>query len=869
MTTMNKTVILEKQTRQSILMGLLEQQPSITNTSFVSLQVFLSTLVRDERQEDWFRCAKLLQDHAQAGGILETTLRYPISIDHMMSFIQTMIDEGWTLDDLPLLNPKERALKDILSILWPHFQRRAQQWEQFMDKTEPSSIQVYDHFYPFAIHQRLMNLEKKGLTYTRLPKKNPKIQVKFAKNPRSEAQACVQDILGDDLAYDQHVIVCLEAGLQSQVESFLIRYDIPYFRVNEHKTSAAFKLFVDLLKMKLEPNNIHLLKLIENDRIDLSSRLNLIEYLNVFRNDVQACLEPLCHVQHAFERPLLKEIFNERSFIRLEKEAEKELSQIRIKLQNVMDLNIQSYSTFIKSFFEGYVSLFKQLSEDDVQSINTIKSILENGNTYLEELKDPYSILIYLINKQTLSTKQKTGVILTDLKLAFVHGKKKVYFLGCTQDGYPQYATNSGLFDDDYLSRIENYDPKARYDYHMQRLADLRVAFDEVVYSYPLGSYEGKAQKLPYELEHYFEVNKIKAQAWRIAEKYPEPNIIKPTLQPELARQMFFTDHELRGSISSFERYFKCPYQYFLYTGLQLGNKDSYGLSNREMGTLMHYVLDQGVSEYGKQYATLLRGQELKRLEPLFVELINFLPHQKKSIELMRDRAVVLLKLSLEFLDDRERNTEFKPFACEKRFDEVIDCGREYPLHLVGTIDRIDTTEYGFMIIDYKSKTTKLKESDVMEGTQLQLCTYLWMGEKYLGLKTPYGAFYFSLGQNNINLNTANENNRDEIWKKDRRFNGWLTDDPHPVDVDGTHHTNLSKKQDESYTFTGGLYKASAIEQRMSELYTQLIDDLSNGIIVKRNKADSCKYCEYKSFCQFKGPVTKTSKITKETTVLR
>ncbi|KAF0222318.1 MAG: hypothetical protein FD179_1948 [Erysipelotrichaceae bacterium] len=534
-----------------------------------------------------------------------------------------------------------------------------------------------------------------------------------------------------------------------------------------------------------------------------------------------------------------------------------------------MDLDIQSYSTFIKPFFELYVSLFKQLSEDDIQSINTIKSILEEGNTYLNDMQDPYSILIYLINKQTLTTKQNTGVILTDLKHAFVHGKKKVYFLGCTQDGYPQYGTNSGLFDDDYLTRIRNYDPKARYDHHMQCLSDLRLAFDEVVYSYPLGSYEGKAQKLPYELEHYFEQNKIKAQAWRIAEKYPELDYAKPTLKSSLARQIFFPKQELRGSISSFERYFKCPYQYFLYTGIQLGSKETYGLSNREIGTLMHYVLDQGVSEYGKQYATQLRGKESNRLDPLFEELKSFLPHQRNFIELMRERTIVLLKLSLEFLDDRERNTEFKPFACEKSFDEIIDCGKEYQLHLVGTIDRIDTTEYGFMIIDYKSKTTKLRESDVVTGAQLQLCTYLWMGEQYLGLKTPYGAFYFSLGQENINLNTSNENKRDEIWKKGRRFNGWMTSDPAPVDFDGTHHTNLAKKEDLSYTFTGGLFKAEAIEQKMKELYSQLIDDLSEGNIGKQNKANSCRYCDYRSFCQFKGSVTKSPKITKETTVLR
>jgi len=869
MTQHNKTIILEKQTRQSVLMDHLKNNPSIGDSTYVSLNVFLNTLIRDERDQDWFTCARLLEEHASVGGILETTLRFPITIDHLMAFMQTMADEGWTLDDLPNTKPKETALKKILTVLVPHFQRRASQWETFMNLPNPQDLTVMDHFYPYATTQRLKTMEKKGLKLETFPQFTPNISVKVAKNPRSEAQACVQDILSNALPYDEQVIICLDEALQDQAETFLIRHEIPYFRVNEHKATSAFKLFEDLLVLRKDPSWGSLLNLIENDRLDLPSRMALIDYIKTFKVDVLTVLTPFHHVSTAFENKVLKDIMDDRAYHKLEKKAELEISACRSLLTDLMNLDMKDYETFISGFFDLFVRSFKTFSESDVQSINRIKSLLESGHAQLKQMKDPYPVLIYLIGKQTLSTKQSSGVILTDLKHGFVFHKQKAYFLGCSQDGYPQYGSHSGLFDEDYLKVIKGYDPKARYDHHMERLKTLRHGFKDVVYSYPLGNFEGKAQKLPYELERYFEENKVKASAWRIAEKYPQPKSEKPVLDPQLANKLYFPKGELRGSVSSLERYFKCPYQYFLYTGIGLGSPDTTGLSNREIGNLLHLVLEEGVIEYGKAYASSLRNQEAKRLDPLIDALKTLFPHQDQTIELMRERTIVLLKLSLEFLESRERNTLFSPQATEMSFDAVIDLGKGIPLHLVGFIDRVDTMDTGFMIIDYKSSTKSLKENAVMEGVQLQLCTYLWMGEQILGLKSPYGAFYFSLGQSNITVLANDPTDPEKIWKNGRRFSGWLTGDPAPVDLDGTHHTSLTRKENGDYTFTGGAYKAPAIEERMKELYQQLIDDLSDGIIAKRNKAGSCQYCPYKTFCQYKGTAVKLSKITKDTSVLR
>jgi hypothetical protein len=260
------TVILEKQTRQAVLLRQLKETPSIGNVSYVSLNVFLNTLERDERNKDWFEAALTIQQMAHQAGILETTCRYPITTDHMMTFIQRMADEGWTVEDLPEQSPKDQALKAILKVMVPKFDRRVKQWAAFETK-DLSTIAVYQHFYPAPIQRRLTQLAQRGLTLVELPQKQSQVRVHFAKNPRAEAQACVQDMMKDALPYDDQVIVCLDPNQQDVVERFLIDAEIPYTRTSDYRSTAAIRLFGDLLNLTIEPTRENLLHLIQNDRL--------------------------------------------------------------------------------------------------------------------------------------------------------------------------------------------------------------------------------------------------------------------------------------------------------------------------------------------------------------------------------------------------------------------------------------------------------------------------------------------------------------------------------------------------------------------------------------------------------------------------
>ncbi len=863
------TVILEKQTRQSVLLRELSQNPSIGNVSYLSLNVFLNTLERDERNKDWFDAALTLQLKAHQAGILEATCRFPITTDHMMTFIQRMADEGWTLDDLPDQSPKDQALKKILAILVPRFDRRVRQWAAF-EAFNLSSVAVYKNFYVASIQRRLQRLADQGLTVIELPKKTPNVRVQFAKNPRAEAQACVQDMVKDPMPYEDQVIVCLDSNQQDVVERFLIDHDIPYTRTSDHQGTAAIRLFADLLRLATQPTREALLRVIQNDRLNIPHRLSLVHYLNHIKPDVETLLSPLNHVKVAFEDPILASIADQKPLTQLETRAEFALQSIRDLLTTVMALHAKPYTELIEPLFEYYVKTFGQFSETDIQSINAVKGVLEEGHAFLSVMEEPLPVLQYRLEKLTVPSKASSGVVLTDLRHSMVHGAKRIYLLGCTQDGYPQVPTQSGLFDDDYLRRIQGFDARRDYELHLSQLDALRTSADEVVYSMALGSYDGKAQKWPAALEAEFEKRGTKPQAWSLVETFASTEDQMPQIEAPTAQQLFFKEDTLEGSVSSFERYFKCPYQYFLFTGIGLGNAESYGLSNREIGNLMHKILEKGIATHGKTYAKALQGHETTLVAPYIEALKRLYPQDEAQVELLRERTCVLLKLSLEFLAEREANTVFKPAYMEKKFDEVIDVDRPIKLHLRGTIDRIDTIPGGFVVLDYKSSTKKLEEKAVDCGVQLQLVTYLWMGRRYLNLNSPYGAFYFSLGQKNVTCIANTPDKTPEVlWKEGRQLEGWVFESPEVLDADTTHTKSIDTRQNGDIYAKGGEYDANAVEGFVKSLYGTLIDELSTGNLPKRNLAGSCQYCDYRFFCQFKKSPLKMKKINRETSVLR
>ncbi|HEY7543248.1 MAG TPA: PD-(D/E)XK nuclease family protein, partial [Blastocatellia bacterium] len=80
-------------------------------------------------------------------------------------------------------------------------------------------------------------------------------------------------------------------------------------------------------------------------------------------------------------------------------------------------------------------------------------------------------------------------------------------------------------------------------------------------------------------------------------------------------------------------------------------------------------------------------------------------------------------------------------FGFEGRRPLVVECS-EGEIKIRGAIDRIDESEDGWIVIDYKTTRTPIKRSDAIEGRNLQLPIYL-MAARHLRPDAPVSSAYY------------------------------------------------------------------------------------------------------------------------------
>ena len=226
---------------------------------------------------------------------------------------------------------------------------------------------------------------------------------------------------------------------------------------------------------------------------------------------------------------------------------------------------------------------------------------------------------------------------------------------------------------------------------------------------------------------------------------------------------------------------------------------------------------------------------------------------------------------SIKYIVYQIQNGDFEILGNELEFKKRID-----NVEITGKIDRLDgvETEKGkfIRIIDYKSSDKNIDLNELISGTQIQLITYLdSMTEKKEA--EPAAMLYFSLIDPIIksNKNKSDEEIKEEL-KKKFRMNGMILADidiikkmdktlekgssgsiPIYLDKDG----NISKSRSNTVTkdeFTN-------LQKTAEKVIKQIAKEILEGNIdikpayYKKNKVDTCKYCEYKSICGFNPKV--------------
>ncbi|HPA54687.1 MAG TPA: helicase-exonuclease AddAB subunit AddB [Bacillota bacterium] len=343
----------------------------------------------------------------------------------------------------------------------------------------------------------------------------------------------------------------------------------------------------------------------------------------------------------------------------------------------------------------------------------------------------------------------------------------------------------------------------------------------------------------------------------------------------------------IHTSVSRLERYFSCPFSYYVEYGLKAKERPVMKMNAPDMGSFMHRVIDmfsRKVSESDLGWRHLEREWCAGEVSLIVDELVQdaagkvFLSTNRYKYLAARLKRV--LTRAVWLIAEHIKRSAFEPVGYEIGFGE----GEEFPaielelpsgekMSLSGRIDRLDCmeTEEGkyFRIVDYKSGSRHFKLEDVYYGLQLQLITYLdavggSLEEEPDKPVLPAGVLYFRLDDPIIQgSREASEEEIEKAIMKELRMKGLLLADVKVIKemdtgIDGDSliiPARINKGDVLGRSSAATAEQFEIIKRHVRKLLLSLGEEILKGNIsispYRRKKMTACAYCSYMPVCQF------------------
>ena len=336
----------------------------------------------------------------------------------------------------------------------------------------------------------------------------------------------------------------------------------------------------------------------------------------------------------------------------------------------------------------------------------------------------------------------------------------------------------------------------------------------------------------------------------------------------------------LNASVSKLEKFSSCPFSFYLRYGLLAKERKVYKLESPDIGSFMHEVIDR-FSKYMLENNIIWRGIEKEwcdnTIDSIVEDVLKDFKHNLMSstgkLRRLTQKLKRVVKRMVWLIITHIKMSSFDVYGSEVQFGK----DKEYPgieielsdsnkIVLNGKIDRIDVAqtddERYIRIIDYKSSDKQINLSDVYNGIQLQLLTYLDAvasdelkpgGVLYLKLDDPIITAQKDMPEEYIN---------EEIAKK-LRMKGLILSDPRVIKamdnemITESRTLQLSQKKDGTYTKMPVATKEQIEDLRnhIRSILKNIGEEIMNGNVknepIKNKKKTPCSYCEYRAICQF------------------
>ncbi len=340
---------------------------------------------------------------------------------------------------------------------------------------------------------------------------------------------------------------------------------------------------------------------------------------------------------------------------------------------------------------------------------------------------------------------------------------------------------------------------------------------------------------------------------------------------------------QLRLSASRIDKFASCRFAYFCRYGLKARPYEPAGFRPPEIGTFMHYVLEnvarEAMAAGGFEHVSDEALDEMVRRSVeryVHEELNDFNEKSARFVYLFRrlegDVRQIVADMAAEL-----RRSDFEPLDFELDFSkearlQALELGQgEESLALTGVADRIDGWLHDgrlyLRVVDYKTGRKDFSLTDVYYGLGMQMLLYLFAlqargAERYGHEIVPAGVMYVPARSDLTQAERELEGEEAERQRvKAVRRSGFVLDDPALIEAweRGTEKTYIPLRTSRGRTDPETVASAEQIgtlARRVRDTLTHMAGELRRGSIqadpyFRNQQENACRNCEFYDACHF------------------
>ena len=332
----------------------------------------------------------------------------------------------------------------------------------------------------------------------------------------------------------------------------------------------------------------------------------------------------------------------------------------------------------------------------------------------------------------------------------------------------------------------------------------------------------------------------------------------------------------MRISPSRLESFSSCRFHYFCKYGMKAEPTEPAGFHPPEIGTFIHYILENVVRSVKEQGGfDSVSDEELREItsrqieEYIRSELLNYAEKSARFRWLFERLCEEVYRIVQDTADEL-RSSDFEPLSFEldmSKLNTQLDCGEAGKISLTGIADRVDgfSDENGLhlRVVDYKTGKKQFQLSDVLYGRNLQMLLYLFAvcdnaAFLYHSTAVPSGIEYLPARESMLHfkqLPDAEEETKER--RKEKRRSGLILSDPSVVSAweHGNEKQYMPQKSGTKNPFVS-MDQLNILRCQAEQCLREMAETVASGTIdanpVWKSESDNaCRNCPYLPVCRF------------------